>query len=122
MTPPVFQTLIASPAVLAALGTAPTRVYPFGQAPAPSVADPYCVWQLQGGSPEIYLGDYPDIDVFSVQFDVYGVDAASVRAAAKAIRNAIEIRYPITAWLGESIDPQTQRYRLTFSSDWWVNR
>jgi len=121
MTPPVFPVLSTSAAVRAQLGASPCRVYPFGLAPD-GVVDPYCVWQDQGGAPEIYMGTRPDIDQWIVQFDVYGTSAESVEAAGKAIRDAIEIRYPVTAWLGTTRDPGTKRYRLTFMSSWWVNR
>lgn len=130
MKPPVFQTLKNSHAVIDALwwSNAPIaaggdhlKVYEYGMAPQ-GVADPYCVWQIQGGSPNNFLDRAPNTDLFAVQFDIYGASGLSVRAAAKAIRDAIEPRIHITSWLGESIDPQTKRYRFTFSSDWWVNR
>lgn len=121
MTPPVFSTVSASAAVKAALGTNPVRVFPFGQAPD-TVADPYCVWQITGGTPENYLTNTPDNDFYVVQFDVYGTTDASVTAAAKALRDAIEPKAHITLWGGTTRDPATKRFRLMFSADWWVQR
>lgn len=121
MNPPVFPTVSTDPAVRAALGTNPVRVFPFGQAPE-KPADPYCVWRIIGGEPENYLGDRPDIDRFHIQFDVYGTTASSVEAAALALRNAIEGSCHIVAWLGTSRDSVTGRYAFQFSADWWTPR
>lgn len=118
MNPPVFPTVKDNAGVLAVLGT---RVYSFGQAPA-TVTDPYCVWRIQGGAPENYLGDLPDIDQFSVQFDVYGTTAASVEQGAKALRDALEPVCHITGWLGTDRDSATGRYSYRFFTDWWTNR
>lgn len=121
MSPPIFQTVKNDPAVQAALGVNPTRVYPFGRAPDVP-ADPYCVWRVIGGEPENYLSCRPGIDRFNVQFDVYGTSAASVEAAALALRNAIELNCHIVLWLGTDRDKDTGRYSLQFSADWWTHR
>lgn len=97
------------------------KVYPFGRKPT-SATDPYCVWQVQGGSPENYLSGRPDIDYVGVQFDVYGTSAESVRTAAMQLRDKLELACHITAWTGESRDDATNRYRFSFSADWWINR
>ncbi|EPN30837.1 hypothetical protein A245_45243, partial [Pseudomonas syringae pv. actinidiae ICMP 19096] len=51
MAAPIFAVCAADPAVQALLGTSPTRLYPFGEAPE-GVAKPYAVWQVIGGNPE----------------------------------------------------------------------
>lgn len=121
MTPSVFPLLAASAAVRAALGTSPTRVYPWGLAPD-NVQDPYCAWDYSAGSPNNFLGCRPNMDYFAVQFDVYGVTEASVLAGAKAIRDALEPRQQISNWSGATRDPKTLRYRFSFSVDWWQPR
>lgn len=121
MYPPIFATCAASAAVKAALGTNPVRLYPFGEAPQ-DVALPYAVWQTIGGAPENYLGETPDIDSFSLQVDVYGETPTSTRAAAEALRDAIEPVAHITAWRGESTDSGTKRKRFSFDVEWHVNR
>lgn len=121
MKPPIFPVIRDNAAVQAAFGASPVRVFPFGQAPD-NVADPYCVWRIQGGSPENYLGDLPDIDQFSVQFDVYGTSAESVEAGARALRDAIEADCHIVGWSGTERDSKTGRYSYRFFSDWWTNR
>ena len=121
MTPQVFPTISANAAVRAALGTSPTRVYPWGLAPD-NVQDPYCVWDYSAGSPNNFLGCRPNMDYFSVQFDVYGVTESSVLAAAKAIRDALEPRQQVSGWGGSTRDPSTKRYRFRMSVDWWQAR
>lgn len=117
MMPPVFPLARGTPE----LGD---RVYPFGQAPN-TVADPYCVWRLSGGSPENYIGTRrPDLDGYTIQFDIYGASAESVESAAKALRDKLEggQHVTITSWLGTSRDDATQRYVFRLMADWWVPR
>lgn len=124
MRPPVFATVKDDPDVRAAFWWAAKnilKVYPFGQS-TQGVTDPYCVWRIAGGSPENCLGDRPPVDLFSVQFDVYGTDATSVENGALALRNAIEGKCHITAWLGTDRDSATQRYSCRFLADWWTHR
>lgn len=121
MFPPIFAACAAAPAVTALLGASPTRLYPFGEAPQ-GVAYPYAAWQTVGGAPENYLGDRPDLDSFALQVDVYADTAASARAVAIALRDAIEQHANITRWGGESKDPATGRYRVSFDVDWLTHR
>lgn len=121
MYPPIFEVCKADAAVVALLGSSPLRFYPFGEAPQ-KVAKPYAVWQQVGGAPENYLAGRPDIDAYTLQVDVYADSAASARAVAEAIRNAIELRAHIVAWRGESRDPETKHYRSSFDVDWFVQR
>lgn len=121
MFPPIFQVAAADPDVTALLGTAPVRLWPFGEAPE-GAALPYAVWQLISGSPENYLAGRPDIDGFSLQVDVYAATGASARTVGAALRDAIELSAHITRWGGESKDEATGRYRLSFDCDWFVHR
>jgi hypothetical protein len=114
MFPPVFQIAAAAGPVQTVLGSSPCRLYPFGEAPQ-GVAVPYAVWQVMPGSaPENYLGQVPDADSWMVQVDVYGTSAASVRDVGAALRDAFEPRAHIVRWNGESKNPTTDRYRLSF--------
>lgn len=121
MYPPIFQLAAQDAAVKAALGTNPTRLFLFGLAPE-GVADPYAVWQVTGGAPENYLAGRPCIDGFTVQIDVYGNAVTQVRAAAKALRDALELHAYVVSWRGETRDPETKRYRSSFDMSWYVNR
>lgn len=121
MYPPVFALAVAAPAVTALLGTNPTRLYPFGEAPQ-GVTKPYAVWQLVGGVPENYLGNVPDTDSYSVQIDVYADRASTARQVAEALRDAYEPKAYVANWNGESRDPDTNNCRISFDVDFITMR
>lgn len=121
MLPPIFRVCIAEPAVVAALGLLPTRLWPFGDAPH-KPATPYAVWQLIGGAPENTLAHRPDIDGLALQIDVYGASGSQATAAATALRDAIEPHAHIVRWGGATTDPETGLKRITFDVDWYVER
>lgn len=127
MYPPIFQA-VNVPAVQTLLktGSGPLRFFLFGQAPQ-GVELPYAVWRQVFGAPQNYLAGRPDIDGYTVQVDVY-VSPSTPNAAQKcrdiaaALRNAIEPVAYITAWVGDSRDPDTKNYVFTFQSDWLTPR
>ena len=121
MQPPIFATCAADPAVTALLGTGPTRLWPWGEAPQ-ATALPYAVWQHVGGAPENYLGDRPDMDAFSLQLDVYATTGASATAVAEALRDAIEPVAYIERWGAQETDPDTGHRRISFDVSWHVPR
>lgn len=121
MFAPIFQVCSASAAVTALLGVAPTRLYPFGEAPQGAVY-PYAVWQAVGGGPENFLAGRPDADNYTTQVDVYADTAASAREVAKALRDAVERVAHVVAWRGESRDPESKKYRFSFDVAWIVRR
>lgn len=121
MYPPIFKYAAASDQVKAILGQNPTRIYMFGQAPQ-NVAYPYAVWQVSSGSPENYITNTPDIDLFGIQVDVYAKEAIQARNCAVALRDALEPYAHIVSWRGETRDTETASYRSSFDVDWWVNR
>lgn len=124
MYPPIFPAVNASSAVRALLktGSGPLRFFQFGYNDDQPQTYPYAVWQRVGGAPENYLGDVPEIDNYTIQVDIYGKSADSVRQVAAAVRDSIESVSHITSWLGESRDPDTKNFRFTFVSDWWTPR
>jgi len=125
MFAPIFQTVAASSAVTALLGTAPVRFWPFGDAPEPTqqgYALPYATWQTVSGIPENYINQVPDLDSYTLQVDVYASTGTSARAAAEALRNAIEPHAHIVAWRGESREKDTKLYRYSFDVNWLVQR
>jgi hypothetical protein len=121
MYPPIYATCSDDSGVQAALGTNPCRLYPFGQS-VQGGSKPYAVWQIIGGSPENYLDTIPDIDSMGVQVDVYATSVTDARAAAVALRDAIEPVAYITRWGGEMYEVETKLYRVTFDVDWFVHR
>lgn len=125
MFPPLFATLNASSAVRAIFGTAPLRVYPFGDAPAkgqPGYAVPYAVFQTIYGSPENYLGEVPDMDGWGVQIDVYAESLSAARAGAQAIRDAIEPVAYVVAYNAELREPDTRLFRYSFDVAFLTSR
>lgn len=123
MFPAVFPAVASSAPCVALLkdGSGPVRFYQFGMAPQ-NVQKPYAVWQRVFGAPENYLGQRPDIDLFTLQIDVYASAADQARTVAAALRDALEPVGHITSWLGESIDPETKNYRFSFQQDIWTPR
>lgn len=121
MFAPIFQVVAASAQVTAVLGTAPVRFWPFGKA-SENPALPYAVWQQVAGSPENYINQVPDLDSYTLQVDVYASTGTSARAAAKALRDAIEPHAHIVAWRGESEETETKLIRISFDVDWLVPR
>ena len=121
MYPPVFPIISIDSGVQDKLGYNPVRVFPFGGAPD-QVALPYAVWQVVDGSPENYISNDPDMDRFLVQFDVYAETAKSAREAAEALRYPIQRHAHITAWRGETRDPEAQLYRFSFDVNFLTAR
>lgn len=129
MTPPIFSA-VNVPAVQAFLQNGALealRFYSFGRAPQEPTY-PYAVWRLVPGAPLNNLSAPPDMDALTTQVDVYarqtpdGGGAASVRAIASVIRDAIEPVAHIVAWHGESIDPDTGNNVFSFDASWFVQR
>jgi hypothetical protein len=121
MIPPVFSIAAANSGVTALLGSNPTRLYPFGEAPQ-TVAKPYAVWQTVVGLPENYIGQAPDIDLHSVQVDVYADTASSALAVATALRNAYQAGHYVTSFRTWPREPETNLYRVTLEVDFWQSR
>jgi len=118
---PIFKYAAASAQVQALLGSNPVRFYMFGRAPQ-NVVYPYAVWQIISGSPENYITNTPDIDMFGIQVDVYARGADEARNCALALRDAIEPYAHVVSWRGETRDDETESYRSSFDVDWWNNR
>lgn len=125
MTPPVFEA-VNVPAVQAHLRAlkGPLRFYQFGMAPQ-NVTYPYAVWRTASGTPGNYLADRPDHDAVSLQIDTYASPsqgAPVARAVALALRNAIEGHAYVTSWRGDSIDPDTKNFNVSFDVAFVVRR
>lgn len=122
MIPPIFPVCAASPAVTALLGTLPTRLYPFGLVDGKPPPRPYVVWQHISGLPENFINQRPDMDLFTLQVDVYADTPDQALATARALRDAIETHAHITRWGGQGTDPVTKFKTYSFDVDWYVPR
>lgn len=122
MLPPVFQTLKASAAVKAIVGTNPPRIYRHGAAPQ-DTSSPYITWTLAGAAPENNLSGLPPIDAMIVQVDCWHNTDAGIELLAAAARDAIE---PFAHLTGIPINQRelgaTKLYRISLQFDWWHHR
>lgn len=119
---PLTNLLRDDPTVSALVGSgSAARVWRWGRAPA-SPTRPYIVWQLITGLPGNNLSDSPDYDYGNVQVDVYADTPQSLDTVKQAIVPVIEAVTHIVSWEGESHEKETNFYRLTFSTDWFVER
>ena len=124
--PPVFEIAKQSAAVLALLGSNPTRLWPFAIAPqkgSPGYGVPYAVHQLVYGTPVNTLSCIPRADNFGIQIDVYAKTATDAREGAAALRDAYEASHnPVVAWNGEDWEQATGLYRVSFTVEFWPDR
>lgn len=97
------------------------RAFPFGMAPQ-GVEYPYLTFQNISGTPENYINNAPDIDNFTIQVDIWGKTGATASAVALAARDAIEQHAHITSWRGESFEPGTKTFRISFDVSIFINR
>lgn len=103
------------------LGTAPLRVYPFGDAPD-ALTYPLATWQTVAGTPENNLSETPPVDRIAVQFDVYSKTAGECWAISEAIRDVLEPIGHMTYFGNTERAPDVRAYRQTLSFDFWLNR
>ena len=113
MYPPIFSIASSDATVRSIFGISPVRFYTAGEAPE-NCTVPYAVWQTVTGSPENYVSNTPDIDMYLIQVDVYGTTVTSVRNGAEALRDALEPHAHIVSWRGESTDQGTGHKRYSF--------
>jgi hypothetical protein len=111
--------------VQAALGDAPMRLFPFGEADEQAGEGPhpaYATWQTIDAQPENYLSGRPDADRHRLQIDVWASLAADAEAAADALRNALELKGHQVSINLDGRDPETRLYRISFDFEFWQNR
>lgn len=113
MIPRIFQAVASDTDCKLLLGSDPVRFLPFGDADQ-GTAEPYAVWQVIGGGPINPITCAPDTDRYYTQIDVYGAESAQVLLAAAALRRALEKVCYVAGWRGQSRDPETRRYRVSF--------
>lgn len=121
MIPPVFQIIAASAECRTYLGQNPTRLYPFGEAPQ-GVQQTYAVYQMVTSVPANYLGKLPDIDDARIQIDVYAASQSTAKAAATAIRDAIEPHAHMLNASDRGRDSQTRNYGFLLEFEFFTDR
>lgn len=121
MIPPIFSIIAAAPSVTALIGSSPVRFYNFGEA-VQTTPKPYAVWQLITGVPANYINQLPDMDDTRVQVDVYDDDAATTRAVAIAIRDAIEPHAHMVGFADRGRDATTRNYGFMMDFEFFTPR
>ena len=124
MLPQVFQTLKASSAVKAIVGTNPPRIWKKRVPPSipRPIRDAYIVWFLVGGDPENQLSGTPPVDRMVIQVDNWHAKQEGVEALALAARDAIEPIAHMTQILLDEHDPEVDLFRISLQFDFWVDR
>lgn len=125
MFPPVFQTLKASEAVKAIVGSNPPRIYRHGAAPQPEPgqipSDPYITW-IMFGTPENQLSGTPPVDRQTVQIDSWHQTDKGVVELATAVRDAIEPFAHMTSQPVDERERETKLFHIAQTFDWFVDR
>lgn len=120
MLPPIFQTLKASSAVKAIVGTNPPRVYRFADAPQRRADErplPYVTWFVVAGTPENNLSDPPPVDRDTVQIDAWHPNEDGAELLAIAVRDAMEVVCHMTGVVINLRDPDTKLFRIGMEFD-----
>lgn len=121
MLPDIFQTLKASAAVKAIVGTNPPRIFPHGSVPE-DTGRPYVTWFVVTADPHNNLSDLPPGDRYLMQVDCYHQTAPGIVLLAQAVRDAVEPRAHMTGMPVNGRDPVTRLYRIALTFDWFVDR
>jgi hypothetical protein len=123
MTPNVFQIVSASTVCRQLLGAPPKmRFVEFGEAVQGDDKIAYAVWQLISGLPAKYLGQMPDNDETRIQVDVYASQQLVARAAAIAIRDAIEPHAHMVSFAQRQRDATTRSYGYLMDFQFFTDR
>lgn len=121
MFPRIFQTLKASSAVKAIVGTNPPRIYRHGDAPQ-DTERPFVTWFVVSGVPENNLSSLPTNDVYTVQIDCWHQTDSGVELLATAVRDAMESVCYMTAVVVNMREPETRLFRVGIQFDFVTNR
>jgi len=118
MLPPVYQTLRASPEVVAFVGD---RIGPHGKV-GQDETRPYITWQVVSDDPHVNLSDPPPSDFTTVQIDCYHADSKLVVDLAKAVRDALDAEMIVNRLVVDVQDFNTQLYRIGRDADFITQR
>lgn len=119
--PNVFQLLAGDSNVTDILGTAPTRVYLFDNAPQ-DTPEPYVTWQIVVSTPENSHSELPRVDQDRVQIDIWSLDQATCIDLAGKVRDAIEPTAHMINKINMGKDPDTKLFRWVLEFTFWTGR
>jgi len=112
MFPKVFRA-IRTPAVAAIVDD---RISSHGGA-ARTDKRPYITWQIVTGDPYSNLSSAPGGDFTSVQIDCYHEDETGAEELALAVRAALDALLIVNRVVIDTIDSDTQLYRVGLEAD-----
>lgn len=119
--PNVFQLLAGDSSVTDILGTAPTRVYLFDNAPQ-DTPEPYVTWQIVVSTPENSHSELPRVDQDRVQVDIWALNQATCIDLAGKVRDAIEPTAHMITKINMGKDPDTKLFRWVLEFTFWTGR
>ncbi len=123
MLPPIYQRLLTSAAVVAAVGTGTSaKIFRNGRAPQGLRDTAYITWFVVADTPENNLSDLPPVDRVTVQVDIWHPTDTGCAALAKSVRDCIEPVAHMTGMPVNARDAVTQLYRIGLQFDWWLDR
>lgn len=118
MFPPVYQTLRANAAVLAAVGD---RIGRHGEIEQDATR-PYITWQIVSGIAYDNLSSIPGADFTAVQIDIYHPTDAGAASLAVAVRAALDAARVVNRVVVNLREPDTRLYRVGMEADFITQR
>lgn len=119
--PPVFETLKANPAVRAALGENPLRIWRITvpETMHQPLTQDYVTWFLLTSAPINNLSDLPPADRQTVQVDCWSPTDKGVADLATLVRDTLEPVVHMTAINIHDREIDTRLWRISLQFDWW---
>lgn len=104
------------------MGANPLRVYPYGTKLDGKTRKPYALYGLFNAVPYNFLKDRTDMDLSSIQVDIYAMDSDNATACYNAIRSAIEGDAYITNYSTPERDIDDGLYHVRLEVDFHDER
>ena len=117
MIPPVYETLMADPAVASMTGGRIRQ-----DVGNPDEGAPYIVWSLLSAVPEMTTQRRAPADRCSISVDVFARNEDERETLTKAARDALEPHGHILTIQSLGQDAETRLWRMTFDMDWFIAR
>jgi hypothetical protein len=107
-----FSIMSASTTVKSIFGSSPIRIYQ-GNKLGTEPDMPYAIFNIISAIPYNCLSDSSDMDVSSIQVDIYSNDQTTLESGYNAIRNAIETKGYVTRYSTDDTELENGKYNIT---------